>query len=264
MTLPLTLLLSEKPNNFSWDSLCTFNNDTLATLISALGWIVSAIVLYYIQQELRLVVKNRNLGFSSEVDKMLIDNPELWEFYDSHVGKFSVRIGNEYRKGNRFTFQTKEILEIEDCQGVTVTSTEKVKVCLYIKNKKMFERKVRSITFAHNGRARIDTYGKTVLQRDTDFTLRQFSLKSRQLEAKLDAFTYYMLNHFEVILLEKNQATYPGWRRYMQYCMRKSERFRSKLEKIIEDDVDFRGLYGPRYIAELKKMKLEYETKNDS
>lgn len=264
MPVFLTLFLSESPNSFSWDSLCTFNNDSLATLISALGWIVSAIVLYYIHEQLRLVIKNRNLGFSSEADKMLIDNPELWEFYDSHVGKFSKRDDNEFRTRSHFSFDTKEILEIADCHGVTVTSTEKVKVCFYIGRKKMFERKVHSITFVHHGRARIDTYGTTVLQRDTPFTLRQFSMESRQLEAKLDAFTYFMLNHFEVILLEKNQATYPGWRRYMQYCMRKSERFRSKLEKIIEDDEDFRGLYGPRYIAELKKMKLEYETKNDA
>jgi hypothetical protein len=246
---------------FCWDAIASLNMDALGVIISALGWIISLVVLYYIQNELKMAIKNRNLSFSSDVDKMLIEHPELWEFYDSHIGKFSGANKEEFLVCKEYI--TKEFVSIEDCKGVTIESDRKIKICFYGRDKKIYDRKVRKHTFKNKGWCKIETDGKTTIRRLEPFKITTLSARNKLLEGKLNAFTYFMLNHFEVILLEKNHETYPAWRRYMQYCLRRSERFREKVDKIIIEDIDFKGLYRDDFTRELKKMKKEYEDNTD-
>lgn len=159
--LPVEIVSNESFYQKNW-----FNLITIAFAI---------ITLAYTSTTLRNTVKARNLGFLSEIDKMMVEKPGLWRFYDHYNPK--------------------------------------------------------SPNFREN-----------------------------VADGELLAFTYFKLNHFEIILLDKSMSRYTAkaWLKFMGYCLTHSNPMKEEVTKIISCREDYRGLFGKRFERKLYKLFLKH------
>lgn len=134
------------------------------------------VTLIYTSRSLRMMVKARNLTFLGEIDKMMVEKPSLWRFYDSYN-----------------------------------------------------------------------------IKKNQDF-------KAADFDGELLAFTYFKLNHFEIILLDKNMSprTAKAWHKFMGYCLTHSSVLKEEVVKIISCQEDYRGIFGKRFEVKLFKIYSKY------
>lgn len=93
------------------------NKDILGYSLTGVALIISGFALYQLlltKETLMQTVDTRNLGYLSELDKILIEKPELWQFYDAFVNPIKKINEGElrgfiYYKLNHFEITLNEI-----------------------------------------------------------------------------------------------------------------------------------------------------------
>ncbi len=81
-------LLQEKGNEFD-----------ISSILGILGFLISIYGIWYTKRSFHKEKANKHFEFLSDIDKLLIDNPSLWEIYDKDIGFYNTLGANPQKQG---------------------------------------------------------------------------------------------------------------------------------------------------------------------
>jgi hypothetical protein len=196
--------------------------------------IVSAIfgisAFYFSQNTMRRDKRYRDLAFTAEVDKLLIEHPEL-RAYD-----------------NDYTVQKRQPLIISAPVTITITGKEKIKIT----GTHSFE-----ISPLNGDIVKISSDGTTnsfvaadaatykdiatdkeyEIENNTKIKITQcsnviiLSTQDEITKSKIRAFCYYILNNFELALMHHDENSIVPWENYLKHTYDKSSQFQELVKK---------------------------------
>lgn len=163
-----------------------------------------------------------DLSFLSEVDKMLIEHPELKQFYD-HEKKV-------------------ENMKITPASG-------EVTVSYLNKENKITEEKIKDVSDFDSSKIK-SISGNAIIQIDKKETGHSTPSEKENTDQKIHGFIYYKLNNFEIALERHHDLqSEEAWVKYMVHSMLLSTAFRNVVQKESEDII-----YSKNFKKKLKDL----------
>lgn len=243
------------PGIFTQDSQSNIT-DWANLAVTALGLLVSTLGFYYVIITFRKDIEMRNLNYVAELDKLLIEYPELWEFFDEHRQNPKARI--EFIKNNCDLYAYNDTIELSGGQNTII---DKLQGNIFVRINDIpvsipYKVETNDRLLLHiEGDARISHISSEAL-------IRFKSDSARAADHRLRGLVYYKLNHYESFIQQKNSME--GWNGYMKYNLKHSTLFRESLEKILRSRYGRnKGLYTLDTYEIFRKIYNEHAKEND-
>ncbi len=209
--------------------------DWLTMLIGAISLLISGLGFYYIIKTFDKDIQNRNLTYLAELDKILIEHPELWTFYDGHNRDLTAMLSIK-----------NSMIEITDCNETFVIENGKdVEIATLNTSSKIFINEIlveSPFKIVKNEKiiAKID--GSANIKNINTCDIRIQRLEDKLLNLKLKGLIYYKMNHYEVFIRDKKLKE--EWKGITKYSLANSTVFREQLEDILKKrQSEYKGLY---------------------
>jgi|GEM_PF-2522361 len=205
--------------------------DWLIVISSLIGLLISGFGFYYVVQTFRKDIQSRNLNYLAELDKILIEHPELWSFYDefqqSHELNVEFENGEIQVSKEEFSISNGKDLSIKKHDQSHLYIDGKIQNDYVLESNDIFNIKVDgNITLSNLGNAKISFIGTN----------------KKILDSKIRALIYYKMNHYEVFIKDKKLKE--EWKGITKYSMKHSTPFREQLKTMLEErNGNFKGLY---------------------
>jgi hypothetical protein len=235
--------LSEEKENKWWE--------WLVPLIASI--IFSAAAVWFSWVNYRRDKKYKDLAFISEIDKLLLEHPELWAYEDDKRRKYlsEIKMSTPAKIG---ISGTEKILIKAPYKFIAIALREDVQVTINwvqqanipANTSQKFKNTVDAeVTIVGNATLKIKTRNGAILQ----------SLEDKLLDDKLDAFCYYKLNNFELALKghkanSSNKAA-AAWIQYLRFIHAKSERFRNIIAEVRGPN---RQIYNADFVKKIEEI----------
>lgn len=193
----------------------------------------------------------RDLAFIAEVDKLLIEYPELWAYEDAKKEKYESKI------------------EVTGPAKIKITGTEKIFVgqaCVFTVTASA-EKDVlvlgpginQTIPKGDNGGISLAAAGEITIQNEAvlEFAEKNTipvilqSAADKLSEGRLDAFCYYKLNNFELALKDQDDQAKDCWEEYLAFIYRNSKRFERIIDEVRGTN---RKIYNAGFVKQIEEI----------
>jgi len=235
-TLLNKLTEKEKSNSWEWGV-------PLTTSI-----VLSLVALWFSWRTYSRDKKYKDLEFIAEVDKLLLEHPELWAYEDAKRKQYESSVEVITPSSIKITGTEKLFFKDSfDClitalsKDVSVTTGSGDEQIISAGSQVPINGKTSTQLIIEND-AKVDILsGNSVILQ---------SLNDKLLDHKIEAFLYYKLNNFEMALKQQNdKSARECWEEYLVYLYKKSTPF----NKIIQDIAgpDYGDIYDQDFVREI-------------
>lgn len=215
--------------------------------------LISIIALTVTVQNRERDKRYRDLAFLSEIDKMLINDPELWGIYDKYkTAKFSQIVVNGQ---TTIDIKNEAAFKISDPGSIKVTGKGEYSF------DKADMKPVSGNSIAIDGEKLLYLKGDLVIETNAGSKISFESKESLDYEGKIRAFAYYKLNNFELALpsaAEYNEERTASWESYIQEVIIKSEVFRGIVLEAIASKI-YNQSFREKLIVMIKKAGFDLQ-----
>lgn len=217
--------------------------------------VVSAIfgiaAFFFSQMTMKRDKRYRDLAFIAEVDKLLIEHPELRGYDNNYISKIVAPL--TIASPVKLTFKGKEKITIKGTHSFIVTPLNGKTVNISSGNEKKSFSALDNTSFQN-----IMEDKDYEIENDAEIDIRQCSnvivkpLQDDLTNAKIRSFCYYILNNFELALMHQTRKSIQPWKNYLKHTYNKSNQFKELVKNA--QSKEGKNIFSTEFVKQLDEL----------